>query len=140
MIDANDVERALIGKLSGDPELTGYLPDGVYYDEAPIGATRFVIVSLSSSRGLYELDDDETFREFVYVVKAVVQASGSDPVAKADKRIQALIDRQDLDLPPSAGAELMVARWVDRIRYTESVNNETWQHRGGRYQITVTPI
>jgi len=139
VIDATEVERALIGKLAADATLSGLLPDGVYYDVAPIGSIRFVIVSLSASRGLYELNDGETLRALIYVVKAVVLGPASDTVAAADKRIQELVDRQPLDLPPEAGAELMVARWVDRIRYTETANNDVWQHRGGRYEITVTP-
>jgi len=139
MINATDVERALIGKLTADPALAAALPDGVYYDLAPLGSTRFVIVSLSSSRALYEINDGETLRAFIYVVKGVALGSASDAVAAADKRIQELIDRQPLDLPPEAGATLMVARWVDRIRFTENANNDIWQHRGARYEITVTP-
>jgi len=35
----------------------------------------------------------------------------------------------------------MVARWIDRVRYTENVTaSEIWQHRGGRYEVTVTPV
>lgn len=139
MIDAGEVERALIGKLDADPALSASLPDGVFYDLAPIGSTKFVIVSLSTSRGLYELNDGETLRALVYVVKAVVLGTGGATIADADRRIQELIDRQPLDLPAAAGATLMVARWVDRIRYTENVDGETWQHRGARYEITVTP-
>lgn len=139
MIDATEVERALIGKLAGDPALQTSLPDGVYYDIAPLGSTRFAIVSLSASRGLYELNDGETFRALIYVIKAVVLGTSSDAVAAADKRIQELVDRQPLDVS-AAGATLMVARWVDRIRYSETANNEIWQHRGARYEITVTPV
>ena len=139
MINATEVEKALIGKLAADAALTASLPDGIYYDLAPIGSTRFAIVSLSASRGLYELNDGETFRALIYVVKAVVLGTASSVVAAADQRIQELIDRQPLDLPAAAGATLMVARWVDRIRYTETANNDIWQHRGARYEITVTP-
>jgi len=139
VIDATEVERALIGKLAADAALAASLPDGVFYDLAPIGSTKFAIVSLSTSRGLYELNDAETLRTLVYVVKAVVLGTSSTNVAAADKRMQELIDRQPLNLPPEAGATLMVARWVDRIRYTETANNDTWQHRGARYEITVTP-
>lgn len=139
MINANEVERALIGKLSADAELIGYLPDGVFYDLARQGATRFAIVSLSRARGQYELNDGESFRALTYIVKAVCLDTDSDPIAKADARIQALIDRQPLALSPESGATLMAARWVDRIRYTETENNQVFQHRGGQYEITVTP-
>lgn len=139
MINVTEVERALIGKLAADATLATLLPDGVYYDVAPIGSTKFAIVSLSTSRGLDELNDAETFRALIYVVKAVALGSGSDTVAAADIRIQEIVDRQPLDLAPEAGATLMVARWVDRIRYTEILNGDAWQHRGARYEITVTP-
>ena len=139
MINVTEVERALIGKLAADATLSTLLPDGVFYDVAPIGSTKFAIVSLSTSRGLDELADAETFRALIYIVKAVALGSGSDTVAAADFRIQEIVDRQPLDFPPAAGASLMVARWVDRIRYTEIANGEAWQHRGARYEITVTP-
>jgi len=139
MIDPSEVERALIGKLAGDALLAGFLPDGVYFDLAPQGSTRFAIVSLSTSRGLDELDDGITFRAFVYIVKGVTLGTSGSTLAGADKRIQELIDRQPLALPAAAGATLFVSRWVDRIRYTETVANEIWQHRGARYEISVTP-
>jgi hypothetical protein len=139
VINVTEVERALISKLAADATLSTLLPDGVFYDVAPIGSTKFAIVSLSTSRVLDELADAETFRALIYIVKAVALGSGSDTVAAADFRIQEIVDRQPLNLPPAAGASLMVARWVDRIRYTEIANGEAWQHRGARYEITVTP-
>jgi|SRR5262252_6740995 len=139
MIDPNEVDRAVIGKLSADAELAGLLPSGVYWDLAPEGATAFVLVSLSTSRTLPELDDGDTFRQFVYLIKAVAKGTSSAPTAAADARILALLDHAPLDLT-AAGGELMIMRWVDRVRYTElSTASETWQHRGGRYEVTVTP-
>ena len=140
MIDATEVERALIGKLAADATLAALLPDGVYYDLAPIGATRFALVSLSSSRGLGELNDGDTLRALVYLVKAVAKGADADPIAAADARITALLDHGDLDLPAAAGCTLMRLGWVDRVRYTETAAGETWQHRGARYEVTVTPL
>lgn len=140
MIDPNEVDRAVIGKLSGDPTLAGLLPGGVFWDLAPIGTTAFVLVSLSTSRGLPELEDGDTARTLVYLIKAVARGTGSAPTAAADARIQALLDHGALDLPPAAGCELMIMRWIDRVRYAETTESaETWQHRGGRYEVTVTP-
>lgn len=140
MIDATEVERALIGALALDPELAALVPDGVYYDLAPQGATRFVIVSLSTSHGQAEINDRDTLRAFVYLVKAVALGADADPIAAADARINALLDHGTLDLPAAAGCTLMRSRWVDRVRFTETAAGETWQHRGGRYEITVTPL
>lgn len=140
MIDVSEVERALIGTLAADPELTGYLPDGVYFDLAPQSSTRFAIVSTSTSRAQTEFHDLDSWRELIYVVKAVVLSTGTPVIAQADARINALLDRQPLALPPAAGAGLMVMRWRERIRYTDYVDGNTWQHRGARYEVTVTPV
>jgi len=138
MIDPNEVERAVIGKLAADAELAALLPGGVFYDLAPQGTTQFVLVSLSTSRGMPEFDDRDTFRQFVYLVKAVAQGPSSAPTAAADARIQALLDLGTLDLS-AAGCELLVMRWVDRVRFTEATGAaEVWQHRGARYEVTVT--
>jgi hypothetical protein len=139
VIDVSEVERALIGKLSADPELTGYVPDRVYFDLAAQGATKFVIVSASTSRAQMEFHGVDSWRALIYVVKAVMQSGGGSSIAQADARINALLDRQPLALPPEAGAGLMVLRWVDRVRYTENVDGNTWQHRGARYEVIVTP-
>ena len=139
MINPNDVERAIIGKLAGDAELAALLPDGVYWDLARQGSTRFAIVSLSQSRTLDEINDGTTFNAFVYIVKAVALGTDSDPIVAADTRIRELLDRGALDLPPTTGGELMHMRWLDRIRYTETAAAETWQHRGGRYEVLITP-
>ena len=140
MIDPNEIDRAIVGVLSADPTLAGLLPGGVYWDLAPIGTTAFAIVGLSTSRGLAELNDGTTARTFVYLVKAVAHGTSSSPTAAADARIQALLDHGSLTLSAAAGCSLMVMRWIDRVRYTESTTaSEIWQHRGGRYEVTVTP-
>ena len=46
MADSSDIANALIAKLGSDAELLALCPNGVYRDQAPPGATRFVIVSL----------------------------------------------------------------------------------------------
>lgn len=139
MIDVSEVERAILGVLTADPALTGYLPDGVYWDLAPQGSERFAIVSAATSRAQMEFHGVDSFRTLVYLVKAVVLSSGTPTIADADARIAALLDRQLLPLPPAAGAGLMVMHWLDRIRYTENVDGNTWQHRGARYEVIVTP-
>ena len=138
MIDASEIEKALIAKLANDATLQALLPDGVYWDLARQGSTFFVIVSLSTSRGLAEFHERDTMRSFVYTVKGVALGTDGDPIKAADARIHALLDRGTLDLA-AAGCTLMIMKWVDRVRYTETVAAETWQHRGARYEVTVTP-
>jgi hypothetical protein len=138
VIDASEIEKALIAKLANDAELKALLPDGVFWDLARQGSELFVIVSLSTSRGLAEFQDRDTMRAFIYTVKGVALGTDGDPIKQAEARIHALLDRGTLDLT-AAGCTLMLMRWVDRVRYTETVAAETWQHRGARYEITVTP-
>ena len=134
-----DVETALIKKLSADATLAQYMPNGVFLDVAPEGATRFVIVSVSTSRAQWELDDGETLRELVMLVKAVAQDSDASDIGPADERIEALLNHGTLDLS-AAGCELMAMRWRDRVRYSEyDANKKIWQHAGARYELTVTP-
>jgi len=140
VIDVSEIERAIIGKLTADPELTSYVPDGVYWDLAVQGSTQFVIVSASTSRAEMEFHGIDSWRALIYTVKAVVQSTGTPVIAQADARINALLDRQPLELPEAAGAGLMVMRWLDRVRYTENVDGNTWQHRGARYEVIVTPV
>jgi hypothetical protein len=115
------------------------LPDGVYWDLAPQGSTRFATVSASTSRAQMEFQGVDSFRALAYLVKAIVLGSGGATVAQADARIQAILDRQPIALPPASGAGLMVIHWLDRVRYTETVNSEVWQHSGARYEVIVTP-
>lgn len=140
MINVSEVERAIVGTLAADATLTALLPDGVYWDLAPPGSTRFATVSASTSRAQMEFQGVDSFRAIAYLVKAVVLGSGGATVAQADARIQAILDRQPIALPPATGAGLMVIHWLDRVRYTESVNNDVWQHSGARYEVIVTPI
>ena len=52
MADTSDIAAALIAKLGSDLELLALCPNGVYRDQAPPGATRFVIVSLMAGEDL----------------------------------------------------------------------------------------
>ena len=86
MIDVSEIERAIIGKLTADPELTSYVPDGVYWDLAVQGSTQFVIVSASTSRAEMEFHGIDSWRALIYTVKAVVQSTGTPVIAQADAR------------------------------------------------------
>ena len=45
-VDSSDIDEALLALLESDATLKSYLPDGIYWDEAAVGAKRFVLVSL----------------------------------------------------------------------------------------------
>jgi hypothetical protein len=127
--------EALLARLAGDAVLRALCPHGVYLDEAPANATRFVIVSfvvgfdepMFGGRGLEDV---------LYLVKSVMTTS--DTSAAAATRIQALLHHQPLAV---VGAAMTVMRRRDRVRETEvdAVDpSMRWYHRGGRYQVVTS--
>lgn len=137
MADSSEVDAALSAKLLADATLMAITTDGVYFDEAKQGATKFVIVSLVT-----EFDQvmfgARAFEDATYLVKAVTLGTSGADVKTAAARIDALLDGQSITI---AGYKLMVMQRVERIRYTEVDDVDRsirWQHRGGRYQIMVS--
>ena len=138
MVDGSEVDAALLAILEGDAELGALLPDGVYMDIAAPEATRFVLVAQLS-------ESDEpmfgacAFETYLYLVKAVAPGkSAGDTVLPASRRIRELLDGAVLN--PSGYADMRCAR-VERVRYSEfdAINDVRWHHRGGHYEIIVSP-
>lgn len=137
MPDSGDVDAALSAKLLADGTLTGYMTDGVWFDTAPKGKTKFVIVSLIN-------EDDEpqfqgrAFEDNLYLVKAVAMETTGANVKAAAARIDALLEGGTLTV---GGYSLMRLTRVARVRYTEVDEVDAdirWQHRGGHYAVTVS--
>lgn len=135
---ADAVDTALVAKLAGDATLTGLMPDGVFWDVAPSGSTRFVIVSL-----LYHEDTDmfggTAYQMGTYLVKAVELSGSAANTKSAAARIDALLNNQTLTV---AGMTHMLTRRAERVRYVEvdaEQKDARWQHRGGRYDVWVSP-
>lgn len=137
MSDSGEIDNAIIAKLTGDATLTGLMPDGVYYSQAPVGKKKFVIVSLI-------LADDEpmfnarAFEDSHYLVKAVELSSSGTNTRLAAARIDALLDGQPLTIP---GYSHMVTQREERFREVEVDDADPtiiWQHRGGQYQVMVS--
>jgi hypothetical protein len=132
--DSSDIDNALIAKLGADSALLALMPNGVYYDEAPQGSTRFVIVSL-----VIEQDEamfgGRAFEDALYLVKAVSLSTAGGNVKDAAARIDALLENGTLLVP---GYKLMTIYREQRIRFTEPDDVDQsirWQHRGGRYRV-----
>jgi hypothetical protein len=133
--DSSNIDSAIISVLVNDPPLLGMMPDGVYFDEANPGATRYVIVSL-----VQEFDTPSftkrTIEEGIYLVKAVALSTTGGDVRGAAARIDALLeDTKKLNAP---GFVILGSHRIERVRATEvdEVNPDLrWQHRGGRYRV-----
>jgi hypothetical protein len=129
--DSSDVDNALVAKLGADSALLALMPNGVYLDEAPPGATRFVIVSLIDERDEQQFGA-RAFEDALYLVEA--RTSGGN-VKDAAARIDTLLDNGTLAV---AGYKLMLIQREERVRVTEVDDVDRsirWQRRGGRYRV-----
>lgn len=138
MADSSEIDAAVVAKLSGDATLMALMTDGVYVDVAPTGKSKFVIVSLVIAQDEPQLGET-AYEQAVYLVKAVERHASGATVKTAAARIHALLNYGSLTV---TGYSHMLTRRVERIRYTEvdQVDQDIrWQHRGGRYEIFVSP-
>lgn len=134
MADSSEIDNALMAKLGADATLLGYMPNGVYWDEAPPNSTRFVIVSL-----IDEVDEQHfgsrSHEDALYQVKAVALSTVAANIKAAAARIDTLLEGQTLT---ATGYKHMVMQREARIRQTEVDDVDPsvrWQHRGGHYRV-----
>lgn len=142
MPDSGLIDNALVTKLNADAGaggLTTLMPDGTYFEEAPTGKTRFVIVSL--------MDESDTpvfegrgIEAAVYLVKAVALSTAATEATmrSAAARIDALLEGGSLSV---AGYSTMTLRRQSRIRLTEVDDVDPsvrWYHRGGQYEVVMS--
>ena len=135
---ASDLDEAIVAMLAADPQLAALCPDGVWFDVPPVGKKRYVIVSL------FHYDAEHLFggvawEAFTYLVKAVDLQKTGRAVNAAARRIQRVMTTADLEVP---GYALMLSRHKQYTRQTEldDVHDIRWQHRGGFYEVWVSPV
>jgi hypothetical protein len=143
-MSGSDIDNAVIATLAADATLLGFCPNGVYWDEAPSGFTKFVIVSLVDSHDEPELGGT-AYEELLYAIEARILGEPGQTIHihEAADRIQALLHDQPLTVPgydyvsmhrdTEAGA---------RIRKTEVAapdSNVRWYRRGGYYRVLMAP-
>jgi|SRR3954470_15381781 hypothetical protein len=132
--DSSDVDNALVAKLGADSTLLALMPNGVYWDEAPQGSTRFVIVSLVDERD-EAMFGARAFEDALYLVEARALSTSGGNVKDAAARIDALLENATLAV---AGYKVMVIQREERVRITEVDDVDQsirWQRRGGRYRV-----
>jgi hypothetical protein len=138
--DSTEIDIGLLAVLQTDAALLAVMPDGVWWEVAPPGAERFVIVSL-----LHEADtggfDGRAIEDALYLVKAVALStipSANADVRAAASRIDELLERGSLT---ADGYTAMVIERRERVRITEVDEvdeNIRWFHRGGHYAVVMS--
>ena len=138
MSDSSDIDAALVVKLASDAALLALCPNGVYVDEAPSGATRFVIVSLVD-----EADEavfgGRAIEDALYLVEArMLSTIAGANIKAAAARIDALLEDQPLTV---AGYTGMAVFRESRLRTTEVDDQDStlrWYRRGGHYRVQMS--
>jgi hypothetical protein len=136
--DSSEVDAALSAILLADSALMSVMGDGIFFDEAAPGATKFVILSLIEAQD-EPMFNGRAFEDALYLVKAVALGSSGADVKTAAARIDALLDYGTLTI---AGYTHMLTRRESRVRLTEVDEIDPsirWQQRGGRYRVLASP-
>jgi hypothetical protein len=137
MPDSSDIDNALIAKLGADATLLAIASNGAYMDEAPPGATKFVIVSLVDEVDAQHFGG-RSFEDALYFVRLVALSTSGANVKAGAARIDALLDGQPLVV---AGYSPMTMYRESRVRNTEvdAVDPAIrWYHRGGHYRVVMS--
>jgi hypothetical protein len=138
MADTSDIASALIAKLGSDAELLSLCPNGVYWDEAPPGSTRFVIVAFINAidRGVF---GKRAIEEGIYLVEArMLSTVQGANIKRAAARIDELLEDQPLTV---AGYTWSTMHRVEPVRMTEVDEVDPsirWNRRGGQYFVEMS--
>jgi hypothetical protein len=138
MADISDVDAAISALLLGDATLMAFATDGVYFDLASHGATKFVIVSRMAGFDT-RMFSGRAFETVHYLVKAVALSTTGANVKSAAARIDALLEQATLTV--TGYGQVIASRIEPMPRYTEldPENDSRWQHRGGLYEVVAVP-
>jgi len=136
--DGSNLDAAVVELLKTDPELAALLPDGVYIDDAPPGAQRFAIVSLTGPTVDNHTMDGGGFEVVSYLVTAngVSSAIGGPQIKAAADRIDAILH----DAAPVVDGfpAVSIAR-TGRVRPPLELDPDDrsirWYRRGGTYEL-----
>jgi len=136
--DGSNLDAAIVDLLTADSALAALMPDGVYIDEAPSGAQRFVIVSLTAPTVDTHTLDGGGFEIVSYLVTAngVSSAIGGPQIKAAADRIDAVLHDA---APVVAGFPSVSIARTGRVRPPIDVDADDrslrWYRRGGVYEL-----
>ena len=135
--DSSLVDAALLARLANDATLAGLMPDGVWWEEAAQGKTRFVVVSL-----IDEVDEavfgGRAIEDALYLVKAVELGSSGVNIKAAAARIDVLLEEQPLTVAGYSGMDVFRESRVRNTEIDEVDPSIRWQHRGGMYRVRMS--
>ena len=140
MPDSQDIDTALLMKLSSDPTLLGYMPNGVYFDEAPPNFTRFVRITLVDEHDESRFES-RAYEDARYLVMAVALSTAPNAAANVKSAAAQIDTLLEGALLMVTGYATMVVEREERIRTTEVDDVDPtvrWYHRGGQYHVVMS--
>jgi hypothetical protein len=139
MASASAVDTAVLAVLKSDTALAALLPDGVWIGTAGRDSRRFVLV-----QQLDHIDDamfgGTAYERFVYLVRAFALATDAVVVSGGADRIHALLHRQPLSVTGYTHmGTLRIGHQGDDPELDPVDTDLRFQHRGGQYEVFVSP-
>ena len=137
MADSSDIDQAVIVTLASDPELLGYMPNGVYWAMAPPGSTRFVTVDLVDGADV-PMFQQRSHEDKVYRILARGLTKANPAMKVAAARIDALLEGAVLTVP---GYTTMVVARDGYLRFDDVDDVDPtlrWLQRGGLYRVVMS--
>jgi hypothetical protein len=134
MADSSDIDNAVIARLGADATLLALVPNGVYWDQAPPDATRFVVVSFVDEQDVQQFGG-RSYEDNLYAVEVRMLSTANGNPKAAFARVDALLEGASFSIP---GYTLMTCYREARDRKTERDESDTsilWFRRLGHYRV-----
>jgi hypothetical protein len=143
-LSSSAIDNMLVAVLSADPALMAIATDGVFFDEADPGCTRFVLCAVQTSHDEGDFDG-VAWEQPQYLVKIVLARGTNADARQAADRIEAVLQDLETRLDPAQlpNYHLTLCQRLEYVRYREHDPDAAdlwWQHRGGQYEVWAQPI
>ena len=139
-VQSSDVDAAVLAALAADAPLRTLCPDGVHWQIATPGASRYVQVWLVGHADEYALAGQIAAERFTYVVQAVLREKSFVNAQAAGKRIHAVLQDRKLTATGYHPASAVMRSEYIHDTQVDELTDERFQHCGGHYDISISPL
>lgn len=129
------IGAAIVNLLAADSELAEIVPDGIWRNEAPPNAQRFVIVAQADAIDVGTFDQGRAFEDKVYTVVAKMLSTAGGDIGAAEVRIDELLEDQPLTVAGYTYMTMHREHPIDETDVDETDPSLRWFHRGGEYRV-----
>ena len=137
--DTSAIANAIIAHLGADALLLSLMPNGVYYDIAPPGSTRFVTVTLVDAADVATFEG-RAIEDAHYLIQAIALSATQPNVAAAALRIEELLEDVPLTVAGYGWLTTYRTRPVRESAPDQLDHSQLWHHRGGYFRVQMTPL